>query len=165
MISIKTYQDFLKAENVLKFISENIDESVRDLEGIINSLMAYSVVYNCNINMGLVKKVMPRFVEKDDSPITIDEVKQCVCDHFKLKVSQLDSRSRTQKIAYARQISMYLANLLTDNSMVQIGADIGKRNHATVIHAIKQIKDQLEVDENLRQDLEEIEGTLRRSKM
>jgi chromosomal replication initiator protein len=166
ILTAKVEQEGLQIpENVLKFISENIDESVRDLEGIINSLMAYSVVYNCNINMGLVKKVMPRFVEKDDSPITIDEVKQCVCDHFKLKVSQLDSRSRTQKIAYARQISMYLANLLTDNSMVQIGADIGKRNHATVIHAIKQIKDQLEVDENLRQDLEEIEGTLRRSKM
>jgi chromosomal replication initiator protein len=151
--------------NVLKYISENIDESVRDLEGIINSLMAYSVVYNCNINMGLVQKVMPRFVEKEDRPITIEDVKQSVCDHFGLEVSQLDSRSRTQKVSYARQISMYVASILTEKSMVQIGLNIGKRNHATVIHAIKIIKDSIAVDEQLRQDVEEIENTLRKTRM
>ena len=98
--------------NVLKFISENIDDSVRDLEGVINSLMAYSVVYNCDINMALVRKIMPRFVEKQSKELTIDDVKQSVCDHFNLKVNQLDSRTRTRQVAYARQVAMYLACLL-----------------------------------------------------
>lgn len=146
--------------NVLKFISENIDDSVRDLEGVINSLMAYSVVYNCDINMALVRKIMPRFVEKQNKELTIDDVKQSVCDHFNLKVNQLDSRTRTQQVAYARQVAMYLAAQLTDKSHVQIGVHIGNRNHATVIHALKQIKDMMEVDEKVRQDVEELMDTL-----
>lgn len=146
--------------NVLKFISENIDDSVRDLEGVINSLMAYSVVYNCDINMALVRKIMPRFVEKQSKELTIDDVKQSVCDHFNLKVNQLDSRTRTQQVAYARQVAMYLAARLTDKSHVQIGVHIGNRNHATVIHALKQIKDMMEVDEKVRQDIEELMDTL-----
>ena len=149
--------------NVLKFISEYVDDSVRDLEGFINSLMAYSVVYNCNINMGLVQKIMPRFVEKNDKPITIEDVKQSVCDHFNIKMSQLESRTRTQQIAYARQMAMYLSDRLTDKSHVQIGINIGNRNHATVIHAIKQIKDMMEVDERTRRDVEDLISTLQTS--
>lgn len=146
--------------HILKYISDNVDESVRDLEGIINSLMAYSVEYNCNIDMALVKKIMPRFVIKNERPITIDDVKTCVCNHFNIKMSQLDSRTRTQTIAYARQLAMYLANSLTDKSHVQIGAHIGNRNHATVIHAIKQIKDMIAVDEQTRQTVNELMSTL-----
>ena len=147
--------------NVLRFIAENIDESVRDLEGIINSLMAYSVVYNCDINMKLVQKVMPRFVETTEHVTTIDDVKQCVCERFNLKIAQLDSRTRTQQIAYARQVAMYLSSELTDKSHVQIGVNIGNRNHATVIHAIKQIKDMMEVDERTRQDIDELMDILK----
>ena len=158
IISAKVEKEGLKIpSNVLKFISENVDDSVRDLEGIINSLMAYSVVYNCGINMSLVQKVMPRFVEKTEHTITIDEVKQCVCDHFNLKLNQLDSRARTQKIAYARQVAMYLSNQFTGKSHVQIGVNIGNRNHATVIHAIRQIKDMMEVDDQIRQDVTELQ--------
>ena len=145
---------------VLKFISEQVDDSVRDLEGIVNSLMAYSVVYNCDINMALVQKVMPRFVQTNDKPITIDDVKQCVCDHFNIKLQQMDSRIRTQQIAYARQMAMYLACELTGKSNVQVGRQIGNRNHATVIHALKQIKDMLDVDDQTRQDVAELKAML-----
>lgn len=146
--------------NVLRYISENIDESVRDLEGIINSLMAYSVVYNCDINMALVQKVMPRFVTTSEREITIDDVKQCVCEHFNLKVSQLDSRTRTRQIAYARQVAMFLACQLTGQSNVQVGIHIGNRNHATVIHALKQVKDMMEVDEKTRLEVNELKEML-----
>ena len=162
ILSAKVEKEGLKIpSNVLKFISENVEDSVRDLEGIINSLMAYSVVYNCDINMGLVKKIMPRFVEKTEHKITIDDVKECVCNYFNLKVGQLDSRIRTQQIAFARQMAMYLSNQLTDKSHVQIGVCIGNRNHATVIHAIKQIKDMMEVDEKTHHDVEELTNMLR----
>jgi chromosomal replication initiator protein len=164
ILSAKVEKEGLKIpSNVLKFISENVDDSVRDLEGIVNSLMAYSVVYNCGINMGLVQKVMPRFVEKVEHTITIDDVKQRVCEYFNLKLNQLDSRARTQKIAYARQMAMYLSDQLTDKSHVQIGVNIGNRNHATVIHAIKQIKDMMEVDDQIRQDVTELQNMLQAS--
>lgn len=84
-----------------------------------------------------------------------------MCDFYNLKVSQLDSRVRTQQIAFARQMAMYLSNQLTDKSHVQIGLNIGNRNHATVIHAIKQIKDMMEVDEKTQQDVEELTNMLR----
>ena len=142
--------------NVLKFIADNIDDSVRDLEGIINSLMVNSVVYNCDINMSLVRKLMPQFVEKHSRELTIDDVKQSVCQHFNLKISQLDSRERTQRVAYARQIAMYLSARLTDNSHMQIGRQIGNRNHATVLHALKQIQDMVEVDDHVREDVDEL---------
>lgn len=150
--------------NVLKFISENLDESIRDLEGIINSLIAYSVVYNCSIDMNLVKKVLPRFVERDETPITIDHIKQCVCNHYNLKVSQIESRIRTQQIAHARQVAMYLADQLTDKSHVQIGLYIGNRNHSTVIHAIKQISGIMEMDEKIKLDIKELIEEIRLSK-
>jgi len=143
--------------NVLKYISENIDESVRDLEGIINSLMVNSVVYNCDINMTLVRKLMPQFVEKHSKKeLTVEEVKQTVCEHFNLKVSQIDSRERTQRIAYARQMAMYLSEQLTDTSHMQIGRLIGNRNHATVVHALKQIKEMMSIEDNVREDVEEL---------
>ena len=106
---------------------------------------------------------MPRFVERSDKPVTVDDVKQQVCTYFNLKLGDLDSRTRTQKIAYARQMAMYLSNVLTDMSHVQIGVHIGNRNHATVIHAIKQIKDMMEVDEKTRQDVDELISILQTS--
>jgi chromosomal replication initiator protein len=143
--------------NVLKFISENIDDSVRDLEGIINSLMVNSLVYNCDINMTLVRKLMPQFVEKHSKKeITVEDVKQTVCDHFNLKVSQIDSRERTQRIAYARQLAMYLAEHMTHTSHMQIGRLIGNRNHATVVHALKQISDMMTTDHHVRDEVEEL---------
>ena len=145
----------------MQYIAQNVSDSVRDLEGVVNSLMAYSVVYNSNINMSLVQKVMPRYVVKEEHTITIDDVKQCVCNMYNLKVSQLDSRTRTQQIAKARQIAMYLASELTGKSHVQVGANIGNRNHATVIHAIKQVKDMMDVDETTRHEIEELTSMLK----
>jgi chromosomal replication initiator protein len=150
--------------NVLKYIAENIDDSVRDLEGIINSLMVNSVVNSCDINMALVRKLMPQFVEKHSKKeLTIDDVKQTVCDHFHLKVTQIDSRERTQRIAYARQIAMYLADKLTNTSHMQIGRLIGNRNHATVVHALKQIHDMIEIQDSVREDVDELTLMLKAS--
>lgn len=147
--------------SVIKYISEHVDESVRDLEGIINSLMAHSICYNCEINMKLVQKIMPGFVEINDKPITPEVVKKAVCDHFNMKMSTLDSRSRKQEVAYARQLAMYLSSEMTEVSNIQIGNSIGGRNHATVIHSIKQIKDLLDTNEATRTDVEAIKELVR----
>jgi len=146
-------------EEVLTFISEHIDESVRDLEGIINSLMAYSVVYNCDINMKLLQKILPRFVDETikKEEISIDTIVAKTCEYFKLKTEVLNSRTRTQKVAYARQVAIYLATKHTDKSNIQIGLSIGGRNHTTVIHSVNQIKNLIEVNEDTRSDIRKIE--------
>ncbi len=148
-------------EDVINYITENVDESVRDLEGIINSLLAFSIVYKCEVNMKLVNKVMPRFVEvKEKQEITLDKIMETVCNHYNVTPEDLCSRNRKQKIALVRQVAMYIASEHTNLSNVQIGLNLGNRNHATVIHAINQVKNLLDVDEKIRVDISTIEDIL-----
>lgn len=161
ILNAKVHNEGLRIpENVLNFISEKLNESVRDLEGIINSLMAYSVVYNCDINMNLLKKIMPKFVDITEKTLSVDDVKRKTCEFFKVKEDVIDSRSRRQPISYIRQLIIYLSSIHTEASQPQIGLNIGGRNHTTVIHSINQIKNLIETDEKTRNDIKEIEKLL-----
>jgi len=161
ILNAKVHNEGLRIpEKVLSFISEKVNESVRDLEGIINSLMAHSVVYNCEIDMKLLQRIMPKFVEIQDKAITIDDVKRKTCQYFNVKVDDIDSRSRKQPISYIRQLIIYLSSIHTESSQLQIGLNVGNRNHATVIHSINQIKNLVETDEKTRIDINEIEKLL-----
>jgi len=145
-------------DSVLHYIADHIGESVRDLEGIITSLMAYSVVYNSNIDQKLVDKLLPRFVEAEKKEeTTIEEVCHRVCNYFHIEEQVIMSKSRKQEDVYARQIAMYIASRHTKQSIVQIGRAIGNRNHATVLHSIKQVKNLIETNEKARADIEAIE--------
>jgi len=149
------------SENVIDYISENINNSIRDLEGVINSLLAYSVVYNnCDIDMQLVNKVMSRFITVNDAPITTDTIIEKVCDFFNVTSESVYSKSRKQPIVYIRQMAIYLSNKYTDKSTTEIGRLFGGRNHATVIHSINQIKNLIETEEKTSKDLEQIECML-----
>lgn len=146
------------SDSVLHYIADHVGDSVRDLEGIITSLMAYSVVYNSNIDQKLVDKLLPRFVDVEKKEeTTIEEVCHRVCDYFHIEEQVIMSKSRKQEDVYARQIAMYIASRHTKQSTVQIGRAIGNRNHATVLHSIKQVKNLLETDEQARADVEAIE--------
>lgn len=161
ILNAKVHNEGLRIpENVLNFISEKLNESVRDLEGIINSLMAYSVVYNCDINMNLLNKIMPKFVDITEKTLSVDDVKRKTCEFFKVKEDVIDSRSRRQPISYIRQLIIYLSSIHTEASQPQIGLNIGGRNHTTVIHSINQIKNLIETDEKTRNDIKEIEKLL-----
>lgn len=147
-------------DNVLDCISEQVDESVRDLEGIINSLLAYSVVHNCDVNMKLLQKIMPTFVHVTDRTVTTAAVKKKVCEYFGVKEEEINSRSRRQPISYIRQLIIYISSKYSEESQTQIGINVGGRNHATVLHSINQIKNLIESDSKTRQDIAEIESML-----
>jgi len=150
-------------QHIIRYISDYVQDSVRDLEGVINSLMAHAVTYNCEINMKLVQKVLPNFVNIEaERPVGIELIKDKVCEFYNLDVKELESKTRKQSIVNARQVAMYLADSMTDFSFVQIGLNMGKRNHATVIHAVKQIKGQLDLPNNtIFQEIEEIKEMIR----
>lgn len=150
------------SDDIIRYISENVDDSIRDLEGFINSLMAYSVVDNCDIDMKLVKKIMPRFKVKvrSEQDITFESICNVVCEHFKISVETLVSRTRKQPISYIRQLTMYLASSMTNESIVQIGKKLGGRNHATIIHAISNIRSLSTTDKQTRQDVETLKGLI-----
>lgn len=147
--------------NVVDYISKNVCENVRDLEGVINSLLAHSVVYNnCDIDMRLVNTVLPQFTPMRNTEITLDFIIQTVCNYFNVSSKDICSKSRRQPFIYIRQAAIYLANKHTDVSNVQIGKAFGGRNHATVHHSINQMQNLIDTEEKTANDISKIEDML-----
>ena len=159
----KIHRDGLNIpENVINFIAENVDESVRELEGIVNSLLAQSILFKRDIDMDLAERIIRKAVRIiENKPITIEEIIAKVCEHYKMDESVLHTKSRKREIVQVRQVAMYLAKKHTDTSTSKIGYLIGKRDHATVIHACKIMKDLVEVDKDMKAEIEEIEASLK----
>lgn len=148
-------------EDVVLFIAETANGSVRDLEGVINSLLAYSVVYNSTVDMRLAQRVIQRAVKIDDKPLTIDEILEKVCNHFNVSVSAVNGRSRKQDLVTARQVSMYLAQKYTKMPASRIGKLVGGRDHSTVIHSCSRIEQRLQVDSMFSNELMSIENSFK----
>lgn len=165
ILNYKVIRDSLPIpSNVINYIAEKVNGSVRDLEGIINSLMAYSVVYKCDITMKLADMVLPRYIKIDTTPLNIIDIKKQICKHYKMSETELCSQTRRQPINQIRQMTAYLASKLTEMSDRQIGENLGGRTHATILHSIKHIKELTEVDESFLKELEELEDEIKRSK-
>lgn len=158
----KMYRDGLKfPEAVIDFIAKNVNESVRDLEGVVNALMAYSIVYNKDVDLDLARSVIGRITKiEEKKQLSIENIITKVCAYFDLEPISIQSKSRKREIVMARQIAMYLAKKYTEASSSQIGMQIGKKDHATVLHACKMVKNLLDVDKNLKFQMEEIEQQL-----
>ncbi|MGP1560011.1 MAG: chromosomal replication initiator protein DnaA [Prevotella intermedia] len=148
-------------DDVVQFIAQTANGSVRDLQGVINSLLAYSVVYNSNIDMRLAERVIKRSVKIDDEPLTLNEIIDKVCSHFNVTVNAVNSRSRKQEIVLARQVSMYLAQKHTKMPASRIGKLVGGRDHSTVLHSCSQIEKRLQVDKGFTAELSTIENSFK----
>ena len=158
----KCRRDGLKVPaDVIQFIAQTANGSVRDLEGVLNSLMAYSIVYNSNIDMRLAERVIKRAVKVDNHPLTIDDILDTVCQHFKVTPQNVFSKSRKRDYVQARQISMYLAQKFTKMPTSRIGQLIGGRDHSTVIHSCTAIEQRLKVDKGFVAELNSIENAFR----
>lgn len=148
-------------ENVIQFIAQTANGSVRDLQGVINSLLAYSVVYNSSIDMRLAERVIKRAVKIDDEPLTIDDILDKVCNHFNVTQAAVNSRSRKKDIVIARQVAMYMAQKYTKMPASRIGKLVGGRDHSTVIHSCAKIEDRLQVDKGFTAELAAIENSFK----
>ena len=158
----KVRRDGLSIPNeVLQYIAQNVESSVRELEGIINSIMAYSVVDNCEIDLQLTQRVVARAVNLEKKELTLEDINAAVCKHFNVKQKELQSKSRKQNIVQARQVAMFLYHKYTEVTYTQIGRDFGKRDHSTVLHACNQVARRMSVDKNYRKDIEELESVLK----
>ena len=150
-------------ENVINYIAENVSDSVRELEGIVTSLLAHSILLKREIDMDLAERIVRKAVLCCESkPATIETIISKVCEHYNIEESAIHTKTRKREIVQVRQIAMFLAKKHTDNSASKIGQLIGKRDHATVLHACKTVKDLIEVDKNFKTEIEEIEATIKR---
>ena len=162
ILNSKIKRDGLKiSSDVVRFIAETANGSVRDLEGVVNSLLAYSIVYNGNIDMRLAKRVITRTVKVDNYPLTVDDIMEAVCRHFSVSVAAVSGKSRKHDYVVARQVSMYLAQKYTKMPASRIGKLIGGRDHSTVIHSCSQVEQRLKEDRSFQEEMMGIEKSFK----
>ena len=148
-------------DDVVEFMSENITANVREIEGAISSLIANASFLNKSITVPLAREILKAYVKYTRKEITADRICDTVCAYFGLEKEQLDSKKRTRDIALARQVAMYLCKKHTKLPLSAIGNAIGKKNHATVLHACKTINNLMETDREFRHQMDEIERKIR----
>ncbi len=152
------------ADDVIQYIAETANGSVRDLQGVVNSLLAYSVVYNSKIDMKLAERVISRSVKIDNAPLTIDEILDKVCAHYHVTTTAVNGKSRKRDFVQARQVSMYLAKKYTKMPAARIGKLIGGRDHSTVLHSCAQVENLLLTDMAFKDDLTNLENAFKLKK-
>lgn len=150
--------------DVIQFVAETANGSVRDLEGVINSLLTYSIVYNTNVDMRLAERVVKRAVKIDNKPLTVDDILEKVCNHYHVSQQSVFSKSRKRDYVVVRQISMYLAQKYTKMPASRIGQLIGGRDHSTVIHSCLTVEQRLKIDKSFSEELSSIENSFKLKK-
>jgi len=143
--------------DVMACLAENISANVREIEGALSSLIANASFLNKKITISLAKEILKVYVKVHRKEITIEAIKDIVAKYFNLNAEIFDSPKRTREIAQARQTAMYLSKQHTKSPLTTIGAAIGGKNHATVLHACKAISNLIETDKLFRYQIEEIE--------
>lgn len=162
ILNSKCRRDGLKIPaDVIQFIAQTANGSVRDLEGVVNSLMAYSIVYNSAIDMHLAERIIKRAVKVDNHPLTIDDIIEKVCRHYGVSQQNVFGKSRKREFVQVRQVSMYLAQKYTRMPASRIGQLIGGRDHSTVLHSCTAIEQRLKTDKAFAGEISSIENSFK----
>ncbi len=167
IVSNKVHSDGLKIpRDVVSYIAQTCNGSVRDLQGAINGLLAYSIVYNSAIDIRLAERVLKRAVKVDDvnKPLSIDDIVEIVCNHYNVTVAAVNSKSRKREYVVARQVTMYLAQKHTKLPASRIGRLVGNRDHSTVIHSCSKVEDRLKIDAAFSEEIASIESAFKLKK-
>ena len=149
------------SDDVVDFIASNVRDSVRDLEGILASLLAHSTLTDCEIDVKLAEQVVSHIVAIQPKKISVGDVLGAVAEYYSVPEKAILSQNRSREVSQARHMAIYLTKELTDCSLTEIGFKIGRRTHATVLHSIALINEKLEFDPMLRQTISLIESQLR----
>ena len=149
------------SDEVFNYIVDHVTDNIRDLEGVLVSLMANSLINNSPVDMAMAQRVVGQTVRVENKELSIEKIQEKVCRFFNLEESLVQTPSRKREIVQARQITMFLAKKYTSASFSRIGKVVGGKDHATVLHACKTVKDQMDINKNFRSTVEAIEETLR----
>jgi len=149
--------------SVTEFICYNIQNNIRELEGVLVSLIAQSSLNRQEIDIDLAKRVIRNFVKQINKEITVEYIQKLVAEHFSLPVDKLQGKTRKRQVVIARQLSMYLAKNLTDKSLKAIGQNFGGRDHSTVIYSCRTVSDLMETDVIFKDTVSELEKKIKLS--
>ena len=149
------------SDEVIDYIAKNTNGNIRELEGIVNSLLARATQHEANIDLALAEEVVGKNDVTAEKTVDLSEIKEAVCEYYNLEIKDIQTKSRKREVAQARQVAMYLARKYTKKSLSVIGSEIGNRDHATVLHACKTVENLIETDKTIRQSLDTIESKLK----
>jgi chromosomal replication initiator protein len=153
----KLYRDGVEMpDDIVEYVAKNIKTNVRELEGAIISLIAQSSFNKKEITIDLARTIVEKFVKNTKREVSIDYIQKVVSDYFQMDVDTLQSKTRKRHIVQARQLAMFFAKKLTKASLASIGSQIGKRDHATVLHACKTVDNLSSTDKQFRKYVEDI---------
>ena len=141
-------------KDVIEFLAHKITSSVRELEGALTRLSAHVTLVGRSVNLEIAEDLLQDLLRASDRRTTIDQIQKKVAEHFNVKISDMHSSRRSRTVARPRQIAMFLSKNLTTRSLPEIGRKFGGRDHTTVIHAIKKIKELVKNDSSLSEDIE-----------
>jgi len=147
---------------VMSYIAQNIKSNIRELEGALTRVVAYSSLSNRLITQDLATEALKDIISNSHSEeVNIPRIKEKVSSIFNIKMEDFNSKKRTRSIAYPRQIAMYLSRELTDLSLPKIGEEFGGRDHTTVIHAYDKVSKDIEADEDIKYKINKIISDLK----
>lgn len=148
-------------EDVGLFIAGNIRSNIRELEGALIRLIAYSSLTGEPISLELGQRALKNLVAQAAQEVTIQRIQRCVAEYFSMKVADLKARNNSRRVAQPRQLAMFLSKELTQNSLSEIGKEFGGKHHTTVLHAVRKVEELREQDPQLRATLERLKDAVK----
>ncbi|RKW06632.1 MAG: chromosomal replication initiator protein DnaA, partial [Capnocytophaga sp.] len=151
------YRDGLEmTDDIIDYIAQNVKTNIRELEGVNTSLVAEALFNKKEITLDLAKKAVDKIVKNIKKEVTIEYIQEIVSEYFQLSLEELQSKTRKRHVVQARQLAMFFAKKYTKLSLASIGKLIGKRDHATVLHACKTVDNLNETDKQFRKFLTDL---------
>jgi chromosomal replication initiator protein len=147
-------------DEVSDFVAQKIKSSIRDLEGALTRLIAYSSLTGAEITLLMAQQVLKNLVDMGERRVSIENVQRAVCQEFGLTLPQLKAKNNSRPVAYPRQVAMYLVKELTTASLPQIGREFGGKHHTTVLHSINKISQLRQSDRDLNRLLNKLRDRL-----
>jgi len=148
-------------DDVTYFISDKVRTNIRELEGALIRVVAYSRMVNKEITLDLAKEVLKGIVKEEEARITVDNIKQKVANHFNVNIADIDGKSRSRTLVVPRMIAIYLSRELTSHSLPEIGGMFGGRDHTTILHSCKKIELELTTKPQTRAIVDELRGNIK----
>ncbi len=146
-------EDIILPEPVALYIADKVHSNIRELEGYLRRVIAYASLKGSRIDLELAKEALKGLLDASANVITVEKIQKVVCTQYKIKPSELKSKNNSPRVSFPRQVAMYLAKELTDNSLPEIGKKFGGKHHTTVLHSIRKIEKLREHDQEFNREI------------